>query len=145
MNQKIRYEIEHNSSNSSDYFHIDQEEGTIFLKRSLDHELHDSHHFTVIATDMGVPSLSSTAHVWVSVLDMNDNPPKFEQPSYNCMLSEHAVRGQFVTVITASDPDFVDQDKLYYTIVGGNDQQIFSVDHATGLLKIKTFFYRPFF
>lgn len=115
---------------------MDHEEGTIFLKRSLDHELHSSHHFTVVATDSGVPSLSSTAHVWVSVLDMNDNPPKFEQPSYTCVLSEEAVRGQFVTVITASDPDLVDHDKLYYTIVGGNEQQTFTVDHSSGVIML---------
>lgn len=120
------------SSNSSEYFHIDPEEGTIYLKKSLDHEVNSYHHFTVVANDLGVPSLSSTSHVWVNVIDMNDNPPKFEQPSYNCLLSEHAVRGQFITVITASDPDFVDRDKLYYAIVGGNENQIFSVDHSTG-------------
>lgn len=116
----------------TDYFHIDQEEGSIFLKRALDHELQSSHHFAVVATDMGVPSLSSTAHIWVTVTDMNDNPPKFEQPSYNCRLSEHATRGQFITVVAASDPDYVDRDKLHYAIVGGNDHQIFAIDHSSG-------------
>lgn len=66
INQKVRYEIKTDSSNSSEYFHIDPEDGSIYLKRSLDHELHDSHHFTVVAIDAGVPSLSSTAHVWVT-------------------------------------------------------------------------------
>jgi protocadherin Fat 1/2/3 len=62
----VRYEIQTDTSNSSEYFHIDPEDGSIYLKRSLDHELHDSHHFTVVAIDAGVPSLSSTAHVWVT-------------------------------------------------------------------------------
>lgn len=85
--------------------------------------------------DRGVPSLSSTAHVWVSVIDMNDNPPHFEQPSYTCSLSEHAERGQFVTVVSASDPDFVD-DKLVYTIVGGNEQQTYNIDQSTGIITL---------
>lgn len=105
------------------------------MKRSLDHETHDSHHFTVIATDRGIPPLSSTAHVWVTVIDMNDNPPKYEQPSYTCSLSEDAERGQFVTVVTASDPDYVDE-KLTYTIVGGNDQQTYSIDQSTGIITL---------
>lgn len=67
-----------------------------------------------------------------AVLDMNDNPPKFEQPSYTCSLSEHAQRGQFVTVVAASDPDYVDQERLIYTIVGGNEQQTFSIDPSSG-------------
>jgi protocadherin Fat 1/2/3 len=72
-----------------------------------------------------------------AVLDMNDNPPKFEQPSYTCFLSEHAQRGQFVTVVTASDPDYIDHEKLVYTIVGGNEQQTFSIDPTTGSLHLK--------
>jgi hypothetical protein len=66
INQNVRYEIQTDANNSSEYFHIDPEDGSIYLKRSLDHELHDSHHFTVVAIDGGVPSLSSTAHVWVT-------------------------------------------------------------------------------
>lgn len=82
-----------------------------------------------------MPSLSSTAHVWVTVVDMNDNPPKFEQPSYSCSLSQDAERGQFVTVVSASDPDFVD-DKLTYTIVGGNEQQTYNIDQSTGVITL---------
>ncbi|XP_014600494.1 PREDICTED: fat-like cadherin-related tumor suppressor homolog isoform X3 [Polistes canadensis] len=135
INQKVRYAIQNDTENRNDLFHIDPEEGVIFLKRSLDHESHESHHFTVVAIDRGVPSLSSTAHVWVTVIDMNDNPPKFEQPSYTCFLSEHAERGQFVTVVSASDPDYVDE-KLTYTIVGGNEQQTYNIDQSTGIISL---------
>ncbi|XP_076298680.1 FAT atypical cadherin kugelei isoform X2 [Lasioglossum baleicum] len=135
INQEVRYAIQNDTEGSTDLFHIDPEEGVIFLKRSLDHESHESHHFTVIAIDRGVPSLTSTAHVWVTVIDMNDNPPKFEQPSYTCSLSEHAERGQFVTVVSASDPDYVDE-KLTYTIVGGNEQQTYSIDQSTGIITL---------
>lgn len=64
---------------------------------------------------------------------MNDNPPKFEQSSYSCFLSEHAQRLQFVTIVTASDPDSIDQERLTYTIVGGNEQQTFYIDHTSGM------------
>ena len=135
INQQVRYAIQNDTENSNEFFHIDPEEGIVFLKRSLDHESRDAHHFTVIAMDRGVPSLSSTAHVWVTVSDMNDNPPKFEQPSYTCFLSEHAERGQFVTVVSASDPDYVDE-KLIYTIVGGNEQQTYNIDQNTGIISL---------
>ncbi|KAG8212677.1 hypothetical protein J437_LFUL019545, partial [Ladona fulva] len=71
-----------------------------------------------------------------TVIDMNDNPPKFEQPSYSCFLSEHARRGQFITLVVASDPDDVDQGNLMYTIVGGNEQQTFSIDPRKGILTL---------
>lgn len=67
INQKIAYSIKADSKNSSsEYFHMDANEGIVYLKKSLDHETLSTHHFTVIATDKGVPSLSSTAHVWVT-------------------------------------------------------------------------------
>jgi len=136
MNQMITYSIQTDSKNTSEYFHMDPTEGAVYLKKSLDHETLSSHHFTVFAVDRGVPSLSSTAHVWVTVLDMNDNPPKFEQPSYSCVLSEHATRGQFVIVVSASDPDYVDHDNLVYTIAQGNDQQTYSIHPVSGIITL---------
>lgn len=71
-----------------------------------------------------------------AVMDMNDNPPKFEQSSYSCALSEHASRGQFVTVVSASDPDYIDHDKLIYTIAQGNELQTYSIDPVTGIITL---------
>lgn len=71
-------------------------------------------------------------YVFVIVLDMNDNPPKLEQELFTCWLSEEASRDQFVTIVTASDPDLVNQNHLTYSIVGGNQQQIFSMDSTSG-------------
>ncbi|KAJ8945175.1 hypothetical protein NQ314_009307, partial [Rhamnusium bicolor] len=135
-NQKIIYSIQKDSNNATEYFYIDENEGTVYLKQSLDHEEASSHHFIVVATDQGVPSISSTAHVWLSVLDMNDNPPKFEQSSYSCGLSISSKRDQFVTIVKASDLDEVDQHSLRYTIVGGNEQQTFSMNPDTGIITL---------
>lgn len=71
-----------------------------------------------------------------TVADMNDNPPKFEQPSYSCVLSEHASRGQFVTVVSASDPDYVDHDNLIYTIAQGNELQTYTIHPVTGIITL---------
>uniref|UniRef100_A0A182YNX1 Uncharacterized protein n=1 Tax=Anopheles stephensi TaxID=30069 RepID=A0A182YNX1_ANOST len=136
INQVINYALQTDSKNTSEHFHMDPADGVIYLKKSLDHETLSHHHFTVVASDKGVPSLSSTAHVWVSVMDMNDNPPKFEQPSYSCVLSEHASRGQFVTVVSASDPDYIDHDRLVYTIAQGNELQTYGIDPVTGIITL---------
>lgn len=66
-------------------------------------------------------------------MDVNDNAPKFEQSSYSCWLSEDAERGQFVTMITATDPDIVDHSRLVYDITGGNTQQMFDIDSKSGI------------
>lgn len=63
----ISFGLQTDNKNSSEYFHIDPNDGIVYLKKSLDHERLPKHHFIVIASDRGVPSLSSTAHVWVGL------------------------------------------------------------------------------
>lgn len=65
INQMVTYAIQTDAKNTSEYFQMDPIEGVVYLKKSLDHEQLAMHHFTVIAIDKGVPSLSSTAHVWI--------------------------------------------------------------------------------
>ncbi|XP_055371961.1 fat-like cadherin-related tumor suppressor homolog [Condylostylus longicornis] len=133
----VTYSIQTDAKhNHSEYFHMDSNEGIIYLKKPLDHETRSLHHFTVVATDQGVPSLSSTAHVWVTVADMNDNAPKFDQVSYSCVLSEHAKRGQFVTIVKASDPDYIDHDSLIYKIAEGNELQTYDIDQINGIITL---------
>ncbi|XP_022240676.1 fat-like cadherin-related tumor suppressor homolog isoform X3 [Limulus polyphemus] len=132
-NQDVQYSI---LGNATAYFHIDPADGIVFIKHSLDHETQPMHHFVVMATDGGSPSLSSTANVWVIVSDMNDNPPSFGYSSYRCVLSEHAERGQFVTMVMASDLDITDQPKLTYSIVDGNENQAFVINSTTGVVSL---------
>lgn len=67
VNSVIRYALEHTSGNASEYFHIDPEEGAVYLKRSLDHETRDLHHLVIVARDSGTPtSLHTSVHVWVT-------------------------------------------------------------------------------
>lgn len=70
------------------------------------------------------------------VMDMNDNPPKFEQSSYSCSLSQRAVRGQFVTIVSASDPDYIDSNSLIYAIAEGNELQTYSIDAISGIITL---------
>lgn len=66
INAKILYSIKTDNTNATDFFYIDEEDGTIYLKQSLDHEETVVHHFVVVATDQGVPSISSTTHIWLT-------------------------------------------------------------------------------
>ncbi|KAE9538544.1 hypothetical protein AGLY_005643 [Aphis glycines] len=134
VNRVIKYSIKKDEENSTDYFHIDEKEGSIYLKQSLDHETRPFHHVVLEATDSGLPPLSTTTHLWITVLDVNDNAPKFEQSSYSCWLSEDAERGQFVTMVTATDPDIVDHSRLVYDITGGNTQQMFDINSKSGII-----------
>jgi Cadherin domain len=63
MNSEITYSIQtDNNKNSSEFFHIDEAEGTVYLKKSLDHETLQHHHFTIRVADKGSPALSSSKY-----------------------------------------------------------------------------------
>eukprot|EP00058_Branchiostoma_floridae_P023668 XP_002609158.1 hypothetical protein BRAFLDRAFT_131370 [Branchiostoma floridae] len=136
VNQLMYYQILQDESNSTDYFHIDTSSGLILTARNLDHEKIEKHDFTVRVSDGGMPSLSSEVHVIVTVLDLNDNAPQFDQPSYDCMISELAPRGHFVTKVSASDADSTDNNRLVYAIVSGNEQMNFVIDPKTGIVSM---------
>lgn len=52
------------------------------------------------------------------------------------MLSQEASRGQFVTVIKANDPDYVDSNRLLYAIVDGNENQTYHIDAYSGIITL---------
>lgn len=64
INSEITYTIQTDSNrNSSEFFHIDENEGTVYLRKALDHETLQHHHFTIRASDKGSPALSSSKDV----------------------------------------------------------------------------------
>ncbi|XP_059932324.1 protocadherin Fat 3a isoform X3 [Gadus macrocephalus] len=133
-NSIVRYQIFSDTHNSTDYFHIDSSSGLILTARMLDHEVVQSYHFTVRATDNGFPPLRSEVSVVVVVNDMNDNPPVFNQLLYEAYVSELAPRGHFVTCVQASDADSSDSEKLVYSILSGNERMNFLIDSKTGII-----------
>ena len=98
VNQEIEFSLRPDFGNFSDLFKIDPETGEIRLERSLDHARLALHHLTVVATDKG-PRLGPAdqadgdprpghgiAHVWISVLDTNDNVVMPSDHDYGSMV-----------------------------------------------------------
>lgn len=50
------------------------------------------------ARDGGVPSLSDTTDVEISVVDVNDNEPIFKQQLYSASIMEDALVGLFLNL-----------------------------------------------
>ncbi|POI27186.1 hypothetical protein CIB84_009064, partial [Bambusicola thoracicus] len=135
-NKIVQYQIVQDTFNSTDYFHIDSTSGLILTARMLDHELIQQCSLKVRATDNGFPPLSSEVLVSISITDMNDNPPVFNQLIYESYVSELAPRGHFVTCVQASDADSSDYDRLEYSILSGNDRTSFIMDSKSGVITL---------
>ena len=136
INQEVEYSIRPDHGNFSGVFSINSVTGEVRIERALDQERQTSHHISVVATDRGPNPRTGLAHVWVNVLDSNDNPPEFEEAEYEFHLSDRARRGQFVGKIRALDLDISDHEKIRYSIIGGNEHQIFSIEETSGIITL---------
>ena len=49
--------------------------------------------FQIVATELGVSKLSTSADIIVNLLDTNDNQPEFSQPVYEISIPENQLAG----------------------------------------------------
>ncbi|XP_065574069.1 fat-like cadherin-related tumor suppressor homolog isoform X5 [Artemia franciscana] len=132
-NGKVFYQLVRDPD-SPEKFRINEDTGVITLIKPLDYETQRSYHLTGVVTDLGIPPFSTSVHIWITVKDENDNPPRFESKEYSFLLNKYAKKGAFLGVVKAWDPDWRDQPKLKYMITGGNDYQNFEIEEGTGVL-----------
>ncbi|XP_077957377.1 protocadherin gamma-C5 [Gasterosteus aculeatus] len=90
----------------------------------LNRENISEYNIEITALDSGSPPLSSKKIIPVSITDVNDNPPKFTQPSYNVYLKENGVPGSILYSVSASDVDFGENAKISYSILDSRVQDV---------------------
>ncbi|CDQ76461.1 unnamed protein product [Oncorhynchus mykiss] len=95
----------------------------------LDRESFSEYKIEITATDSGSPPLTTKKTIPVSIIDINDNPPKFTQPSYNVFLKENGPPGSLLSSVSASDLDFGDNAKISYSIL---ESKVTAVDADSG-------------
>ena len=84
----------------------------------------------------GTPKMTSTAHLIVLLLDINDNPPEFEHSLYEQTVPEDTPLGNTIMRVFATSKDTGVNAEISYAIIGGNEQGKFRVDSSTGVLAI---------
>nr|XP_043896798.1 protocadherin beta-15-like [Solea senegalensis] len=85
----------------------------------LDRELESDYNITISATDEGSPPLSSSKTIQLSVADINDNPPVFEEQSYSAYVTENNKPGSTLCSVTARDPDWRQNGTVIYSLLTG--------------------------
>ncbi|XP_028445919.1 protocadherin gamma-A4-like [Perca flavescens] len=85
----------------------------------LDRELVSDYNVTITATDEGSPPLSSSKTVQLSVADINDNPPVFEEQTYSAYVTENNKPGSTLCSVTARDPDWRQNGTVIYSLLPG--------------------------
>ncbi|KAI4023084.1 protocadherin alpha 8 [Homo sapiens] len=132
---------------SHDYFMLDVNSKNdenklveLVLRKSLDREDAPAHHLFLTATDGGKPELTGTVQLLVTVLDVNDNAPTFEQSEYEVRIFENADNGTTVIKLNASDPDEGANGAISYSFNSLVETMVidhFSIDRNTGEIVIR--------
>ncbi|XP_077993211.1 protocadherin Fat 4-like [Glandiceps talaboti] len=136
INADIRYSL---SGPGSDKFLIDPKSGalrTIGLPQ-LDYESTKEYSLVVTATDMDGDPLGNSQSVplKLSISDVNDNKPVFDQALWNLTIPEDVPPGTIIATIAATDVDDNLNGEIMYYILDGSDGK-FRVDAVSGELSI---------
>lgn len=99
-NSAITYSIRNTPETHSDWFQIDSRTGLITTRSHVDCETEPVPQITVIATDSGSPAQSSSATVKVTIRDVNDNEPIFDQSFYNVSVKESEPVGNCILKVS---------------------------------------------
>ncbi|XP_050541407.1 protein dachsous [Daktulosphaira vitifoliae] len=112
------------------WFQIDSTTGLITTRAHMDCERDAEPTFAVLAVDNGRPQLTGTTTVHVTVHDLNDNEPIFDQSFYNVEVSEDRTPGSCVLKVSASDPDCGVNSMVNFTL--SDNSGPFFIKSATG-------------
>ena len=127
-NNEVTYEIL--AGNGNKRFSIDPQSGEITTQGPIDRENQTFYDLVVKATDSGIPPKSSLSHVFVNIIDVNDNIPAFSGP-YSVDVDEDLKVGSVVKRLTAIDND--KNPNLVYSFTNGrNNQDVFHIERLTG-------------
>ena len=113
QNAKITYDL------VDSYFRINQTTGEITVSGNLDRESMSRHTITVFARDNGENIRSATVSVTITVLDVNDNSPEFNQDEIVVEAVENTTCTNPITTIIATDLDEpgTDNSRIQYSII----------------------------
>uniref|UniRef100_A0A8C2BHJ0 FAT atypical cadherin 3a n=1 Tax=Cyprinus carpio TaxID=7962 RepID=A0A8C2BHJ0_CYPCA len=131
--QSVLYTITHGDPGT--LFSIGFDTGVISVIAALDYETSPSHKLIIRATDC-LTGARAEVDVEVTVLDVNDNPPVFEQPSYKAVISESAMIGTAALQVLATDSDSEKNAAVRYQIIPDrpNSTDHFHIDSSSGLI-----------
>ncbi|XP_074908554.1 cadherin-9 isoform X2 [Buteo buteo] len=109
----------------------------------MSRENREQYQVVIQAKDMGgqMGGLSGTTTVNITLTDVNDNPPRFPQSTYQFSSPESAPPGTPLGRIKANDPDVGENAEIEYSISNGDGSDMFDIvtdkDTQEGIITVK--------
>ncbi|NWQ62738.1 PCD23 protein, partial [Neopipo cinnamomea] len=113
-------------------FKMNSSSGELVTTASLDRETQEV--FSIKGNscrDLGSPSRSSTAQLYLTVLDENDHSPLFAKTQYQISVTEDLEEGSAILDLYASDEDDGLNGEVMYSLID-NTFGAFAIDSVTG-------------
>ncbi|XP_070539253.1 protocadherin Fat 4-like [Ptychodera flava] len=138
-NANLTYTIIGTDKCGLDLFNVDETTGVLKHTRVLYEEPAGTCLLTIRVMDDGQERLSDIAMVEVNITEVN-HPPQFESDVYSATVPENEPVGSDINT-SPNPPKAIDDDhgpnaEVVYRILGGNEDGFFSIDSATGLIKV---------
>ncbi|MFT7800089.1 cadherin-6-like [Arapaima gigas] len=112
------------------YFSVDSETGIIRTAlANMDREKREHYQVVIQAKDMAGQNggLSGTTTINITLLDVNDNPPKFLLSVYEFNIPETAGKESSTWKIKATDEDIGKNAEMDYSVTGGDGLDLFEI------------------
>ncbi|XP_046355294.2 protocadherin-7-like [Haliotis rufescens] len=113
----------------------------LVLVSQLDRETTQRYITSVIAIDAGDTTRNSTLSVYINVSDANDNPPVFQQKSYETRIPESINTNATILQVTAEDLDAGVNSRVEYSLARDNAPNVkkyFQIDPLSGGIRVLT-------
>lgn len=130
-NSRLLYSI--TAGNVGDKFRLEAHTGRLLTSAPLDRESVSEYRLTVVAADQGSPARTGSCTLVVTVVDENDEPPRFEQAVYSASVAEDAAPNTTVLAVRAHDPDLGPGGRVSYSLAN-ETAALFRIDSDTGVL-----------
>ena len=121
---------------NGELFRVGRKSGLITLRTDLSQSdnYKDKYTLTIAAYDGGTPPFSAEVVVVIKIVD--ESVPIFAKQLYTAMIREDVELFTPLLAVQADSPGDVDttEKKLIYTIVAGNENDLFHVDADTGMM-----------
>lgn len=137
-NGMVRYEI--SAGNERKEFAVDAVSGAVTILQPLDYDTVQEYHLNITAKDLGFKPRKTTAMLTITLTDINDNAPTFNQTRYHAYIAENMPANSFVYQVKATDIDSPKNAIIQYTVASGSGKDFFAIDQRSGNITAKVSF-----
>ncbi|XP_034242059.1 cadherin-related tumor suppressor-like [Thrips palmi] len=138
VNAQLYYAIV--SGNDQQWFHVDGASGLVTTRAALDREIQGTVELNISARDGGPNPKWALTQLKVTILDENDESPRFSQDTISVSLAEGTPPNTLVAMLTAADHDQGTNGSVTYSLQADSSAitKAFALDSVTGQLTTKT-------